>query len=102
MDDHLYATKKEKILKIILKTERGIGKCCAIFLHIASSLRSLGARKGEHKDHGCSACRAPQHLKAAGSEKTQLYQPFGFNSAGTAHPAFLTCASHGVGQKKVQ
>lgn len=82
--------------------KREIGKCCTIFLNIASSLRSLGARKGQYKDHSCSACRAPPLLKAAGSQKTKLYQHFGFNCAGTAHPAFLIRAHDGVGQKEVQ
>lgn len=82
--------------------KREIGKCCTIFLNIASSLRSLGARKRQYKDHSCSACCAPPLLKAAGSQKTKLYQHFGFNCAGTAHPAFLIRAHDGVGQKEVQ
>lgn len=35
-------------------------------------------------------------------KKTKLYQHFGFNCAGTAHPAFLIRAHGGVGQKEVQ
>lgn len=103
MDDHLCATKKEKILKILLNTERGkLGNVVPFSLtlpvhwgHWVQGRDSIRTTAALHAVHHSSS-------KLQDHKKTKLYQHFGFNCAGTAHPAFLIRAHDGVGQKEVQ